>query len=72
MNKLLWTLDLLSTKSLPYAVGTTIMLSAIKVLVEGLTSHHMPYGWLVALSPILLGIFAVGVVNFFSFYLDQD
>lgn len=66
MNKFLTTLDTLTTASLPYAVATMLILAATKLL--GYTS----YGWLLAFSPALIGTFAVGVVNFFSFYLDQD
>lgn len=66
MNRFITTLDKLTTASLPYAAVTTVLLIITKLL--GYTS----YSWLLALAPALIGIFAVGVVNFLSFFLDQD
>ena len=65
MNKFLTTLDTITTRSFPYAAVTTLTLSVVKLL-------GYNYSWLLALSPILIVILAVGVINFFSFCLDQD
>lgn len=66
MKKLLTVLDTLTTATLPFAVVTTLILSVAKLL------SYVSYSWLLAFSPMVTGILAVGVVNFFSFYLDQD
>jgi hypothetical protein len=66
MNKFLETLDKLTTASLPAMAVTTILLIIMKLL------GYVSYGWLVAFSPALIAVFLVGLVNFFSFYWDQE
>jgi len=65
MKKLLTILDVYLTAIIPYVLILTLSLLVIKAV--GCTS----YSWLVALSPMFLAGFIIGVTNFLTFILDK-